>query len=93
VAHLLSWLELDAYAAPLRAAGVAGATLSGSDSASLVALGMKAHHAQRLRTELSALGEHGVPLHYVSRPPSYCLGCLKCAIVLPPVCLTHRAHN
>lgn len=82
VSHLLSWLELDAYAAPLRAAGVAGAFLTGSDSAALVAFGMKAHHAQRLRTELLALEEHGVPLHYVSRPPSYCLGCLKCAIVL-----------
>jgi len=79
VSHLLSWLELDAYAGPLRSAGMTGEALARADGVALAELGVKPHHAQRLRSELAALGEHGVPLHYVTRPPSYCLGCLKCA--------------
>eukprot|EP00967_Tisochrysis_lutea_P131057 scaffold227397_cov27-Tisochrysis_lutea.AAC.2 len=79
VSHLLSWLELDAYAGPFRTAGVTGAALAQSDETALTNLGMKPLHAHRLRAELSTLVDFGVPLHYVARPPSFCLGCLKCA--------------
>lgn len=94
VSHLLSWLELDAYAGPFRTAGVTGAALAQSDETALTNLGMKPLHAHRLRAELSTLVDFGVPLHYVARPPSFCLGCLKClGQVLPAAKNAATAHE
>ncbi|EOD36268.1 hypothetical protein EMIHUDRAFT_455112 [Emiliania huxleyi CCMP1516] len=78
VSHLLAWLELDAIASPLRAAGVTGASLAQEvEGPFLTRFGLRPHTAARLRNDLSLFLQHGVPLHYVTRPPSYCIGCLK----------------